>query len=179
MSRKLPSVLVVVALFTGGCAHYPVNSPQAAVDPQKGYRFQNLGSSTNSRELLLMLSFSGGGTRAAALSYGVLEELARTEVGPPCRRHRLLDDVDLISSVSGGSVTAACYGLWGDRIFSEFEPRFLKRHVQNGLLARTLAPWNRFRLASPTFSTSDLAAEYYDHLIFEHATFGDLAARPG
>ncbi len=171
--------LLAIALFISGCAHYPVNARLAAVDPQTGYRFQNLTSPTNSPELLLMLAFSGGGTRAAALAYGVLEELARTEVGLPGEQHRLLDEVDLISSVSGGSFTAAYYALWGDRIFTDFEPRFLKKHVENGLLLRTLAPWNRVRLASPKFNRSDLAAEYYDHLLFDGATFGDLSARPG
>jgi NTE family protein len=124
-----------------------------------------------------MLAFSGGGTRAAALSYGVLEELARTPVGAQGKQHRLLDEVDSISSVSGGSFTAAYYALHGDRIFSDFEPQFLKKNVQTGLLLRVLAPWNWVRLASPGFSRSDLAAEYYDHLLFKGATFGDLMAR--
>jgi NTE family protein len=126
-----------------------------------------------------MLAFSGGGTRAAALSYGVLEELKKTQVGHPCNQHPLLEDVGLISSVSGGSFTAACYALWGDRIFSDFEPLFLKKHVQTGLLLRTLAPWNQVRLASPRFRRSDLAAEYYDHLLFKGATFADLNAHAG
>jgi NTE family protein len=121
-----------------------------------------------------MLAFSGGGTRAAALSYGVLEELARTPVGAQGKQHRLLDDVDIISSVSGGSFTAAYYALWGDRIFSDFESQFLKKHVQTSLLLRVLAPWNLVRLALPGFSRSDLAAEYYDHLLFKGATFADL-----
>lgn len=179
MAMRFSITFLVVTLFISGCAHYPVNAPLATVDTRTGYRFQNMASPTNSPELLLMLAFSGGGTRAAALAYGVLEELARTEVGPPGEQHRLLDEVDLISSVSGGSFTAAYYALWGDRIFTDFEPRFLKKHVENGLLLRTLAPWNRVRLASPKFTRSDLAAEYYDHLLFDGATFGDLAARPG
>ncbi len=124
-----------------------------------------------------MLAFSGGGTRAASLSYGVLEELARTPVGAAPAQHRLLDDVGLISSVSGGSFTAAYYGLYGDRIFSDFESQFLKKNVQTGLLLRVLAPWNLIRMASPAFSRSDLAAEYYDHLLFGGATFGDLTPR--
>ncbi|HWC61128.1 MAG TPA: patatin-like phospholipase family protein, partial [Verrucomicrobiae bacterium] len=92
--------------------------------------------------------------------------------------HPLLDDVSLISSVSGGSFTAAYYALWGDRIFEDFEPRFLKKHVQTGLLLQLLAPWNEIRLASPKFDRSDLAAEYYDHLLFKGATFGDLETNP-
>jgi NTE family protein len=172
------SILLLSALLISGCAHYPVNAPVHSANPQSGYRFQTV-AQTNSDDLLLMLAFSGGGTRAAALSYGVLEELRKTEVGSPGNEHRLLDDVGLISSVSGGSFTAAYYALWGDRIFTDFETRFLKKRVQTGLLLRTLAPWNGIRLASPGFGRSDLAAEYYDRLLFNHATFGDLMTREG
>jgi NTE family protein len=173
-----PSILLLFALLISGCAHYPVNTPMRGANPQSGYRFQTV-AQTNSDDLLLMLAFSGGGTRAAALSYGVLEELRKTEVGSPGSEHRLLDDVGPISSVSGGSFTAAYYALWGDRIFTDFEPRFLKKRVQTALLLRTLAPWNGIRLASPGFGRSDLAAEYYDRLLFNHATFADLMTHDG
>ncbi len=179
MASNRPALLLMLATLISGCAHYPVNAPLRTVDADSGYRFQNVAPKTGSDDLLLMLAFSGGGTRAAALSYSVLEELAKTQVGPHGRQHRLLDDVSLISSVSGGSFTAACYALWGDRIFVDFEPCFLKKHVQTSLVLRTLAPWNQIRLASPRFSRSDLAAEYYDHLLFKGARFADLSAHAG
>ena len=175
---NLGLLLAILALLVAGCAHYPVNAPMRSANPESGYRFQSL-ARTNSDELLLMLAFSGGGTRAAALSYGVLEELRRTEVGSASNEHRLLKDVGLISSVSGGSFTAAYYALHGDRIFTDFEPQFLKKRVQTGLLLRTLAPWNCVRLASPGFGRTDLAAQYYDELLFHGATFADLMARDG
>lgn len=176
--KPVPFFLAAV-LLVNGCAHYPPNAPLTSIDPSAGYRFQKTTSPTNSSDLLLMLAFSGGGTRAASLSYGVLEELARTPVGLEGARHRMLDEVDIISSVSGGSFTSAYYALWGDRIFSDFESRFLKKHVETGLLLRTLAPWNQIRLASPKFSRSDLAAEYYDRLLFNGATFADLQPKAG
>ena len=66
-----------------------------------------------SDELLLVLAFSGGGTRAAALSYGVLEALDEVSIpatgieGDPSGdgRTTMLNQVDIVSSVSGGSVT--------------------------------------------------------------------------
>jgi NTE family protein len=139
-----------------------------------------MGTPGNSENLLLYLTFSGGGTRAAALSYGVLEELRKTEVVIDGRKRRLLDEVDGISSVSGGSFTAGYYGLFGDRIFEDFEGKFLKKNVQGALVRRTLLnPVNWFRLSSSTFDRSDLAAEYYDRRVFEGGTFGDMAARKG
>ncbi len=174
MTSKLVPCFLAVALLGSGCAHYPSNARLTASDISTGYRFQKTASPTNSSDLLLMLAFSGGGTRAASLSYGVLEELARTPVVLEDTQHRILDEVDIISSVSGGSFTAAYYALWGDRIFSDFESKFLKKNVQNGLLLRVLSPWNQVRLASLKFSRTDLAAEHYDHLLFKGATFADL-----
>jgi NTE family protein len=124
-----------------------------------------------------MLCFSGGGTRAAALSYGVLEEMARTEVIVDGKRRKLLDEVSIISGVSGGSFTAAYYGLFGDRIFRDFEAKFLKKNIQGDLFSATFYnPVNWVRLASGYFDRSDLAAEYYDENVFEKKTFADLSS---
>ena len=80
------------------------------------------------RDTFVVLAFSGGGTRAAAFSYGVLEKLRDTVVEVEGQPTRLLDLVDVITSVSGGSYTAAYYGLFGDRIFDDFSSRFLYRN---------------------------------------------------
>ena len=149
-------------LLLGGCAHYPVNAPLTRAAPEAGYRFNNLSRANNADSLFVVLAFSGGGTRAAALSYGVLEELAKTEIVWEGNRRRLLDEVDLISSVSGGSFTAAYYALYGDRIFGDFETGFLKRNIQGRLLALYCSPVNWVRLASRKFSRIDMVAEYYD-----------------
>ena len=166
-------------VVTVGCAHYPVNQPLKQVDPQSGYRGRNMGTPGKSENMLLFLTFSGGGTRAAALSYGVLEELRRTEVTIDGKKRRLLDEVDGISGVSGGSFTAGYYGLFGDRIFEDFESKFLKKNIQGALLLGVLNPLNWGKLFSGMFGRSDLSAEYYDKHIFEGKTFGDIATRKG
>jgi len=175
-------VLLGAALATG-CSHfghYPVNAPLEKYTPGYGYIAQNLGQAGNSEDLMLILSFSGGGTRAAAFSYGVLEGLRATEVPIGGKKRRLLDEVDVISGVSGGSFTAAYYGLYGDRIFEDYESRFLKKNVQGDILtAMFLNPVNWFRLSSPIFDRSDLAAEYYDENVFDRKTFGDILERKG
>src|SRR4029077_20049954 len=127
-----------------------------------------------------ILAFSGGGTRAAAFSYGVLEFLRRTEaVGPKGNKLRLLDAVDVITGVSGGSFTALAYGLYGERLFADYEQRFLKRNVQGELVARFLSPSNWGKLWSTGWGRSELAAELYDDILFDHATYGDLVQGKG
>jgi NTE family protein len=173
-ARALVCLLVAVAL--AGCASRPVNEPIAQVDPKAGYRPYLLipKRQNNDPHTLFVLSFSGGGTRAAAFSYGVLEELRRTEIVVDGRRRRLLDEVDLITGVSGGSFTALAYALYGDRLFSEYESRFLKRDVQGALTARAANPLNWPNYIGGSAGRSELAAEYYDEILFEGATFGDL-----
>ena len=171
---------VFLAAFLGtSCAHYPPNHLLTQVSPEEGYRLKNPEQSDRSDDLLLVLTFSGGGTRAAALSYGVLEQLAQTEITLGGRKKYLLDEVDAISGVSGGSFTAAYYGLFGWKIFEDFETRFLKKNVQKDLALEAIDLGNWFRLMSSKFGRSDLAAEYYDKNIFEGKTFGDILAQGG
>lgn len=181
--RLFPAGASIIAaiIFTSGCMHYPVNKPLTTIDPNSGYRGKLKDREPgNSDELLLYLTFSGGGTRASAFSYGVLEELRNTEVTINGQKQMLLNQVDAISGVSGGSFTAAYYGLFGERIFDDFEQKFLKKNVQGGLVRRMLLrPDNWVRLSSPFFQRSDLASEYYDKLLFEEKTFRDMAATKG
>jgi NTE family protein len=170
----------VLFLAASGCAHYAVNQAVKQCDPEGGYRGKNFRSVVKEDDLLIMLTFSGGGTRAAAFSYGVLETLRDTEVPIRGRKKRLLDEVDFISGVSGGSFTAGYYGLFGERIFEDFETRFLKKNIQGDLIQATLFnPVNWVRLTSGYYGRSDLAEEYYDKNVFNGGTFGDILARKG
>jgi NTE family protein len=170
----LPTALAAL-LVLGGCATRPVNPPITTVYPEAGYTFQTRQKHFKNQENLVILAFSGGGTRAAAFSYGVLEFLRRTEVvGPNGRTVRLLDAVDVITGVSGGSFTALAYGLYGDKLFVDYEQRFLKRNVQGELLTRALRPAYWFDLSSTGYGRSELAAEFYDEILFNGATYGDL-----
>ena len=177
MSGAFIRSLFVLAslLLLGGCATRPINPPIAQADPGSGYRLDTRQARDRNKENLVVLAFSGGGTRAAAFSYGVLEFLRRTEVvGPQGNKVRLLDAVDVITGVSGGSFTALAYGLYGDKLFDDYEQRFLKRDVQGEIVARTFNPANWSRLASTGWGRSELAAELYDEILFNGATFGDL-----
>lgn len=163
-----------------GCASRPINQPIAHVDSSAGYRasVRIAERPDDDPGTLFLLAFSGGGTRAAALSYGVLEELRRTEVVVNGRKRRLVDEVDVITGVSGGSFTALSYALYGDRLFAEYETRFLKRDVQGALVRRALNPFNWPKLVGGSYGRSELAADYYDEILFEGATFADLSGKP-
>ena len=175
-SLNVPSLLVIAPLLLlGGCATRPINPPITQTDPSSGYRFETRQAQDRNKDNLVVLAFSGGGTRAASFSYGVLEFLRRTEVvGPQGNTIRLLDAVDVITGVSGGSFTALAYGLYGDKLFDDYEQRFLKRDVQGEIIARTFSPSNWGNLGSTGWGRSELAAELYDEILFNGATFGDL-----
>jgi len=167
--------VLAVLLLLAGCASRPVNPPIAQVERNGGYRFATRQFYDSEKENLVILAFSGGGTRAAAFSYGVLEELKRTQlVTRTGKQVRLLDEVDIVTGVSGGSFTALSYGLYGDKLFDTYERQFLKRDVQGELLSRFLNPENWSALWSKGWGRSEMAAQMYDEILFKGATFGDL-----
>ena len=177
--KRMLFACVALTLATGCSTFRAANQPLAKWESGSGYGPANILEARGAGRVLLVLAFSGGGTRAAALSYGVLQELRDTTVAIDGQAVRLLDEVDVITSVSGGSFTAAYYGLHGDDIFETFEDRFLRRDVQTRLMLGLLRPINWFRLVGSAFDRSELAIRYYDDRIFEHATFADLLAAQG
>jgi len=172
--------VLIVALLLTGCAAYSriQNAPITdSITPFEGIDAER--QVDRSGDIWLFLAFSGGGTRAAAFSYGVLEELRDTRYSRNGSERRLLDEVDTISSVSGGSFTAAYYGLFGERIFDDYQDVFLKKNVQKVLINGLLNPANWFRFMSQGFDRTEMAIDYYDRQIFEGGTFADMAAQPG
>jgi NTE family protein len=175
-AQRLMSLASVcaIALLAGCDAHYPVNAPEKQADVHQGYRLQRVGEDPdNPGDVLVILTLSGGGTRAAALAYGTMEALRDVTVKMGGRRRRLLDEVDIINAVSGGSIVAAYYALYRDRLFTDFEQKFLKRDVEGELRNTVLT--NLPRLAQARFSRGDLLAEYFDRELFHGATYADLA----
>ena len=148
-------VLVVTLFFISSCAHYQINQPLSDIHQNESYSFDTFSQPGEADETFVVLTFSGGGTRAAAFSFGVLEGLRETRL--PGTDKTLLDEVDLISTVSGGSFTGAYYALFGERIFEDFRERFLYRDIEREIAFRLLNPANLFRVISPYFSRIDLA----------------------
>lgn len=184
---KWLGVLVVGAVLSGcSTMRPPLNQPQSQIQSQPTasdrsmaeYRLQNLAPQPgNSDHLVVILTFSGGGARAAAFAYGVLNELKRTSLHGDGTATSLFDEVDVVAGVSGGSIAAAYLAAFGDGIFRNFEPTFLKADFQGTLLSRTRSPGNALQLSSPWFGRGHLLAEQLDETLFHGITYGDLAVR--
>jgi NTE family protein len=128
----IPMLVIASAAILAGCAtvyNLPGNGPLG-----EGVTGNDFGRDVHGQEddLLLALSFSGGGMRAAAFSFGVLTELDRTRATSN-QGKSLLDRVDFVSGVSGGSVTAAYFGLKKRAALDDFRERFLLRNAEEGL----------------------------------------------
>jgi NTE family protein len=177
----VPWLLVFLAILSG-CEYVrpTLNAPLKQWEPDGGYRFSNLapGGTDNSDSLLFFATFSGGGSRASALAFGALRELARQQITWEGKTKRLLDELDSISALSGGTFTAGYYALYGDRIFHDFESRFLRKDWEDELRSRILqSPSNWIRLWSPYFGRSHIMAELLDEALFDGHTYGDLLRR--
>lgn len=111
------------------------------------------------------LALSGGGSRAAAFHLGVLSALDRLGI---------LQQVDVISSVSGGSILAAQYLLrknQPDFDFNQFRDQtniLLQKNLYYPIVFNLLRSWNR---------TKSLA-HAYDKTFFERRTLGELPQYP-
>jgi len=181
VTRRARAALAIASACLAGCA--PFNAKLAAVDPARpGYRLARLqpGQPPDARDrLFVVVTLSGGGTRAAAFAYGALEGLRDLRVPVDGRIVSLLGEVDVVSSVSGGSFAAAYYGAFGpDAFFARFQTDVLNRRLESGIALRVLAPWNWPRLLSPYYSRTDLAVAYYDSTIFQHRAYSELPDRP-
>lgn len=129
------------------------------------------------RNVLMVVSLSGGGARAAAFGYGVLDALRQTRVPAPGGAISLLDELDVISGVSGGSILAAYYAAFGQDTFPAFEHEFLRKDFQDNLISYALKPGNLYDLTSPWFGRSHLLQRRLD-VLYKDKTFGDLARHP-
>jgi len=123
--------------------------------------------------IIAAVTLSGGGARAAAFGLGVLQELKETQFTWDGRQTTLLDEVGLVSGVSGGSVLAGYYAAFGDETFTRFERDFLLVNFQSSLVGDLTSPGSLYRLTSPWWGRSNILAQRLD-TVFRGTTFGEL-----
>jgi NTE family protein len=127
---------------------------------------------------LILIAFSGGGSRAAALGLGVLDELAAQNYPENGQSSALIDRVKVVSSVSGGSVVAAWFGLVGPARLDELKGDFLERDNMKTLEWEAKDPLTLARLSLSSYTRIDALRDLLDRELFHGARFADLR-RPG
>src|SRR5215469_10808008 len=185
MARRWAPFIVGGLLLLAGCStpvsNHPLKPAELSNAPTTvsvgGYRRGSVPSGGASDSVLVILAASGGGKRSSAFSYGVLRGLRNFPIQVDGQDRRLLDELDTFAAVSGGSFTAAYYGLYRDRIFTDYEREFLKANIESYIWGIYLAPWRWGWLFNSDYGTSDEMARIYDNLLFHGATFADLMTK--
>ncbi len=129
-------------------------------------------------DVVVGLAFSGGGTRAAAFSYGVLQEIDQTRVGSRTGSRSLLDRVAFVSGVSGGSVLTAYYGLKKRAALADFRERFLLRDAEENL-STNFSGVNLVRALGGGVNDPSKLSNWLSANLYDGATFADFRKTPG
>ncbi len=177
------ALCAAIALALAGCSTFgvrnaPINSaltdsPAMAAEASAGDPL-----SQDTAETAIGLSFSGGGTRASAFAFGVLQELAKTEeTSRGGVRAPLIDRVSLVSGVSGGSVTAAYFALYGRETLADFRKKFLIQDVEASL-STSVNVTNLMLMAKGGVNDRSGLPTWLDQNLFRGATYADVL-KPG
>src|SRR5215472_16853638 len=170
MRRSAP--WLVACLLLAGCAstHFEnVPLPSGAENPER----RAVDVSREERPLILV-AISGGGSRAAALGWVILREVAKFRYGTDGQTRSLIDDIGVVSSVSGGSVIAAHFALYGPDGLERFGPDFLVPDNMRTIGIDAVAPVTWSRLAITGASRIDVVEALFDNQLFKGKTFFEL-----
>ncbi len=176
MHRSIYALAALALAVLPGCASLSAqaNDPLIAPEETKGYRLSALSSKRSSDDLLVVVSFSGGGKRSAAFGYGALSAMRDMTFTYNGETRNLLHEVDILTGVSGGSFPAAYYALHRDAIFENFREDFLDEDLNDEIIGIYLLPWRWDWMFNPNWGTNDEMARVYDDKMFHGATYADL-----
>jgi NTE family protein len=165
------SILALNLLLLPGCAttfdNKPLNQPITAEFTAQAMQPRDIVGAN-----VVGLSLSGGGMRAAAFSYGVMQALAGIGGGAD-----VFDDLTFMTSVSGGSMTAAYFALHGRSALDTYRATVLDRNLENDLRMSLWSPVNLARLLAGGLNDRSNLARVLDEEVFKGATFADLYRR--
>ena len=176
--------IVVLASVLAGCFAKVTDLPTLTTAPT----FEPIPEADP--DFLVGLAISGGGSRAATFAAGVLEGLARTKVNRAGGQRSVLEMVQYISSVSGGSLATGYYAALkpprsapmlagGGELSPDYERFFEKYKAAMQMDFEWPVLWRQlmlFRAANPTKLAYSLS-EVWDARFFHDMTFADLHAR--
>jgi NTE family protein len=121
-------------------------------------------------EHAIAFALSGGGMRAAAFSFGAIQALTPAAGAGP----DLFDDLSFLSSVSGGSLTAAYTGLFGRQVLTRFREDVLYRDLERDMRRSLWSPSNLMRLLGGGLNDRSNMAHTLDREVFRGATYADM-----
>jgi len=187
------AVVLGALLLVQGCAVFQQGSytnqrahPSAAKAPLASFELTQR-PTKKFPDVLVLLALSGGGSRAAYLSARSM--LALQNLDTPVGKFNVLDEVGLISSVSGGSLTAAYYACsydpgdpnrptgyrtWDDHTLSDLMGRdYIRRWILNWFW-----PTNIVRFWFTDFDRTDIMAQTFADNFYDRTHSGtDLRMR--
>ena len=141
IARRLMPWLIIVLLSAAGCSlSAPVNQPLRSAAGNTEYCLLDINRGGGAENALVLVALSGGGKRSAAFAFGVLRGMADIPVRPEASASTLLDEIDLLAGVSGGSFPAAHFALYGRRSFETFPEEFLYADIEAYIWGTFLLP---------------------------------------
>ena len=169
MLRRVSWIAAACAL--AGCATHFENDPLAAPHVNVERRAVDV---SHAERPLILVAISGGGSRAAALGWVVLRELRSLHYSADGQPRSLIDDIGVVSSVSGGSVIAAHFALYGPQGLDRFAPDFLEPDNMRTLAIDIANPLNWIKLAITGSSRIDTVEAVFDKQLFKQKTFAEI-----
>lgn len=175
MRLNFAGALVAAALILAcGCAARdvgPINTVGSETPPPTP-KFITDGGDDGST--VMALAFSGGGMRASAFSFGVLTALDDIVVDEIPYRRSMVDNIRMISGVSGGAVVAAYFGLKGRDDYRDLDRRFLYQNPESTMHTSMISPIAISRAMAGGVNDRTSFARWLDRNLFDHAKFSSF-----
>ncbi|MHC4942536.1 MAG: patatin-like phospholipase family protein [Planctomycetota bacterium] len=165
------------AILSTGCAASAYQNERMPVQPVPTRATFNMTDTRGNPDVFVALAISGGGSRSAWLAASTMFKLESVYSDV-----NLLEEVDMISSVSGGSLTSAYYCISQDkggkamrsnRDWDEDELRdILSRSFQARWIGNTFLLINLFRYFFTAYDRTDIMAQTLEDNMFDALPWG-------
>lgn len=175
--QRLKSIclLVVSLAFLCSCAAKDVGPINLASSDSPPPTPKFIADGGDDGSTVVALAFSGGGMRASAFSYGVLTALDDIVVDEIPYRRSMVDNIRMISGVSGGSVVAAYFGYKGRDAYRDLDRRFLYQNPEASMRTSMMSPVTLSRALSGGINDRGTFARWLDQNLFDEAELSSFA----
>lgn len=167
-----PLRAAAIALVLAGCG---VANPALNRPLPEGGNAMPAPAAAPADDIYVGIAISGGGHRATAFAYGVLDELRQgpTGTGPD----GLAGQIRFVSGVSGGAVIGTWFALHGPDGLTGFRERYLLSNAERYMFPASLDPEILARGVTQGLNARDSFARALDETLFRGARFADLDGR--